>query len=68
MKRLFLSLAFLGTLGLSITACNSSKNMAGTADSTKVDSTMTTPMDTTQTPAPPDTTTMPPDTTKMPPR
>ncbi|GGI26172.1 hypothetical protein GCM10008119_21320 [Pedobacter mendelii] len=71
MKKIILSLAFAGTLMVATSACNSSKNMAGSSDSTMMDSTKaTTPMDTTKTTTPPDTskTTMPPDTTKkMPP-
>lgn len=73
MKKIILSLAFAGTLMVATSACNSSKNMAGSSDSTMMDSTSTTttPMDTTRTTTtPPDTTktTMPPDTAKkMPP-
>ncbi|WP_231491839.1 coproporphyrinogen III oxidase [Pedobacter sp. Leaf170] len=68
MKNLILSLAFAGTLMVATTACNSSKNMAGSSDSTMADSTATTaPMDTTKTSTTPmDTakTTTPPDTMK----
>jgi|GEM_PF-422176 len=69
MKKIILSLAFAGSLMIATSACNSSKNMAGSTDSTKTDSTTTAPADTTKTSTPPDTTTkMPPDTTKkMPP-
>ncbi|SES05640.1 hypothetical protein SAMN04488023_12844 [Pedobacter rhizosphaerae] len=67
MKKIILSLAFAGSLMIATSACNSSKNMAGSSDSTKVDST-TAPLDTTKTTTPPDTTKLPPDTTKkMPP-
>jgi len=72
MKKLILSLAFGATIMVATSACNSSKNMAGSTDSTMTDSTTTTaPMDTTKTTTtPPDTMkkTTPPDTTKtMPP-
>jgi len=61
MKKIILSLAFAGSLMIATSACNSSKNMAGSSDSTMTDSTTTAPMDTTSTTTPPDTTkTMPP--------
>lgn len=69
MKKIILSLAFAGTIMIATSACNSSKNMAGSSDSTTTDSTTTAPMDTTKTTTPADTSkTMPPDTTtKTPP-
>ncbi|HMI05165.1 MAG TPA: hypothetical protein VK541_21945 [Pedobacter sp.] len=72
MKKLILSLAFAGSIMIAASACNSTKNVSGTTDSTGTDTTMTTPpADTTQTtpPPPPDTTkTTPPDTTQRPPQ
>jgi len=63
MKKLILSLAFAGSIAIATTACNSTKNVSGTSDSTTVDSTMM-PVDTARTA---DTTmTMPPDTTVKP--
>ncbi|RDC58373.1 coproporphyrinogen III oxidase [Pedobacter chinensis] len=56
MKKIILSLAFAGSLMIATSACNSSKNMAGSSDSTLTDSTTTAPMDTTSTTTPPDTT------------
>lgn len=62
MKKIILSLAFAGSLMIATSACNSSKNMAGSSDSTKTDSTKV--MDTTQKMT--DTTTKKvPDTTKQ---
>lgn len=64
MKKLILSLAVAGTLTVAISACNSTKNVSDTADTTGADTT-TMPVDTTRVPG--DTMrTMPPDTTKMP--
>lgn len=63
MKRLVLSLAVVGSLMIATSACNSSKNMAGSSDSSKKDSTKTAPMDTTKAAKPDSTKTMP-DTTK----
>lgn len=66
MKKLILSLAFAGTLIIAASACNSTKNMSGTSDTTRVDTSMSTPVDTSRLM---DTTkTLPPDTTKMPPQ
>jgi len=66
MKKTILSLAFAGSLILAASACNSTKNVSGSSDSTSttVDSTVTTtPVDT----AVKDTAkTTPPDTTKTP--
>lgn len=65
MKKLILSIAVAGTLTLAISACNSTKNVSGSSDSTVVDTTMSAPVDTSGVT---DTTkTMPVDTTKMPP-
>lgn len=65
MKKLILSLATAGTLALAFSACNSTKNVSGSSDSLKVDTTITTPIDT---PVMQDTMkNMPVDTTKMPP-
>ena len=64
MKKLILSIAAAGALTLAISACNSTKNMSGSSDSTKVDTTMSVPVDT---PATDTMKTTPPDTTKMPP-
>jgi len=65
MKKLILNIAIAGTLTLAISACNSTKNMSGSSDSTKVDTTMSAPIDTSKVT---DTMkTMPVDTTKMPP-
>ncbi|KIA92105.1 coproporphyrinogen III oxidase [Pedobacter kyungheensis] len=61
MKKTILSLAFAGSLIIATSACNSSKNMAGSSDSTKMDSTKV--MDTTQKMT--DTTKKMPDTTKQ---
>lgn len=73
MRNLILSLAVAGTLTIAISACNSTKNVSGSSDSTRADTTMSAPdtsrvpTDTTRT-MPPDTMKkMPPDTTKMPP-
>ena len=64
MKKIILSLALAGSLMIAATACNSTKNVSNSTDSTTVDTTgTTTPADTTAT----DTTkTTPPDTTKTP--
>jgi hypothetical protein len=65
MKKLILSLAVAGTLTLVFSACNSTKNISGSSDSSKVDTTMSAPIDTSHQA---DTVkTMPVDTTKMPP-
>lgn len=65
MKKLILSIAVAGTMTLAISACNSTKNVSGSSDSSSVDTTMSVPVDTTKVT---DTMkTMPPDTTKMPP-
>lgn len=65
MKKLILSLAAAGTLTLAISACNSTKSVSGNTDTTKVDTTISAPVDTSKKA---DTMkTMPPDTTKMPP-
>ncbi|MEQ7802586.1 coproporphyrinogen III oxidase [Pedobacter sp. ASV1-7] len=65
MKKLILSLATVSMFSLAFSACNSTKNVSGSSDSTKIDTTIAVPMDTTINP---DTMkTMPPDTTKMPP-
>lgn len=65
MKKIILSLAFAGSLMIAASACNSSKNMAGSSDSTKMDSTTTPIADTTKKTTPPDTMkTKVPDTTK----
>jgi hypothetical protein len=67
MKKNGFILAFAGMLLFAATACNSTKNVSGSSDSTTVDtSTVTSPpvVDTTKT----DTSrTTPPDTTKTPP-
>lgn len=66
MKRTILSLAFAGSMILAASACNSTKNVSGSADSTTVDTSKvaTPPADT----AKKDTMkTTPPDTTKTPP-
>jgi hypothetical protein len=70
MKKLILSLAFAGSIMIAASACNSTKNVSGTTDSTGTDTTMTTPpADTTTTTPPADTTrTTPPDTTQRPPQ
>lgn len=69
MKKTILSLAFAGSLMIATSACNSSKNMAGSSDSTKMDSTMNKPMDTTKSKMPMDTSkSTPPDTTKQMPK
>jgi hypothetical protein len=74
MKKLILSLAVAGSMILATSACNSTKNVSGSSDSTSTDSTTTstpttgssTTTDTTRTTT--DTTrTTPPDTTKRPP-
>ena len=65
MKKTILSLAFAGSMILAASACNSTKNVSGSSDSTAIDSTSITPAvaDT----AVKDTAkTMPPDTTKTP--
>ncbi|TDQ11687.1 coproporphyrinogen III oxidase [Pedobacter metabolipauper] len=64
MKKLILSLAFAGSLMMATSACNSTKNVSDTTDSSTTDSSMldTANRDTTVTP--PDTTQMPPDTTR----
>lgn len=65
MKKLILSLAVVGTFTLAISACNSTKNVSGSSDSLKVDTTMPPPVDTAKVA---DTTKkMPPDTAMMPP-
>lgn len=45
MKKLILSLAFAGSLMMAVSACNSTKNVSGSADSTLTDTTMK-PIDT----------------------
>ncbi|RZK91873.1 MAG: coproporphyrinogen III oxidase [Pedobacter sp.] len=62
MKKLILSLAFAGSIMIAASACNSTKNVSDTTDSTMTDTTMT-PVDTA---AMDTTTTMPPDTTVSP--
>ncbi|MNU01042.1 hypothetical protein D3C72_2443230 [compost metagenome] len=47
MKKLILSLAFVGCLTIAASSCNSTKNMSGTTDSTAVDTTIK-PVDTTK--------------------
>jgi len=66
MKKTILSLAFAGSMILAASACNSTKSVSGSTDSTKVvDSTST--MKTTVDTAKKDTSkTTPPDTTKTP--
>ena len=63
MKKLILSLAFAGTIMIGASACNSTKSVSGTSDSTMTDST-TVPVDTAAVPV--DTTTTKPDTTIKP--
>lgn len=63
MKKLILSLAFAGSIMIAASACNSTKNVSGSTDSTGTDTTMVPPADTTKT-TPADTAKMPPDTTK----
>jgi hypothetical protein len=46
MKKMILSLAIAGSLIIAASACNSTKNVSNSTDSTKVDST-TIPVDTT---------------------
>lgn len=63
MKKLILSISFVGTLMIAASACNSTKNVSDTTDSTTVDTSMM-PVDTTRIV---DTTmSMPPDTTVKP--
>ncbi|WP_142530379.1 coproporphyrinogen III oxidase [Pedobacter westerhofensis] len=65
MKKAFLSLVFAGSMLLAASACNSTKNVSGSSDSTATDTAAVTtpPTDT----AMKDTSkTMPPDTTKTP--
>ncbi len=62
MKKLILSLAFAGTLIMATSACNSSKNMAGSSDTTTVADTVPPPVDTVTKPV--DTTKTLPDTTR----
>lgn len=63
MKKLILSLVFAGSLIITTSACNSTKSVSGTTDSTTVDTNMT-PIDTTKVI---DTNkVMPPDTTVKP--
>ncbi len=65
MRKLILSLAVAGTITVAFSACNSTKNVSGTSDTTGSDTTMSAPADTSQVPA--DTMrTMPPDTTQAP--
>jgi len=65
MKKAYLSLVFSGFLMLSLSACNSTKNVSGTTDSMSRDTAISVPTDTMK---PVDTAVkMPPDTTKMPP-
>jgi hypothetical protein len=64
MKKLILSLAFAGSVIIATSACNSTKNVSGTSDSTSTDTTMK-PVDTAKT-VPADTTKLPPDTTVKP--
>lgn len=56
MKKLILSLVCAGSVMIAASACNSTKNVSGSSDSTRTDTTMK-PVDTTKT--------LPPDTTKM---
>jgi len=64
MKKLILSLAFAGSIMIAASACNSTKSVSGSSDSTMTDSTVT-PVDTTAVPVdtvgktPPDTTIKP---------
>lgn len=46
MKTLILSLAIASTLSLAFSACNSTKNISGSSDSLKVDTTITPALDT----------------------
>ena len=69
MKKMILSLAVAGSMILATSACNSTKNLSGSSDSTGADSTSmstpaTTPMDTSQQTADTTRTTTPPDSTK----
>lgn len=69
MKKMILSLAAAGSLILATSACNSTRNMSDSSDSTATDSTTMTTDTSATTTTPPDTsTTTPPDTTRMPPR
>ncbi|MDR6782255.1 hypothetical protein ABIE26_001256 [Pedobacter africanus] len=67
MKKLILSLAVAGTLTIAVSACNSTKNVSGGSDTTRVDTTMAVPPVDTSKKMPDTMKTMPPDTTKMPP-
>ncbi len=64
MKKLIFSLAFAGSLIIATSACNSTKNVSGTNDSTAIDTTIK-PVDTNKA-MPADTTKLPPDTTIKP--
>lgn len=64
MKKLILSLAFVGLSALAISACNSTKSVSGSSDTPKVDTTIRVPVDTLKMP---DTMKVPVDTMKMPP-
>jgi hypothetical protein len=64
MKKLILSLAFAGSIMIAASACNSTKSVSGTSDSTMTDSTAV-PVDTAAVPVD-TTTTAPPDTTIKP--
>ncbi|MCX2477515.1 coproporphyrinogen III oxidase [Pedobacter sp. MC2016-15] len=65
MKRTILSLAFAGSMLLAASACNSTKNVSGSSDSTEIDSTSITPA-VTDTAVKDTAKTTPPDTTKTP--
>jgi hypothetical protein len=65
MKKTILSLAFAGSMILAVSACNSTKNVSGSSDSTAIDSTSITPA-VTDTTVKDTSKTMPPDTTKTP--
>jgi hypothetical protein len=65
MKKTILSLAFAGSMILAASACNSTKNVSGSSDSSTMDSTSITPA-MTDTAVKDTAKTMPPDTTKTP--
>lgn len=66
MKRTILSLAFAGSLMLAASACNSTKSVSGSTDSTKVVDSTTTMKTTVDTTKKDTSKTTPPDTTKTP--
>jgi ABC-type glycerol-3-phosphate transport system substrate-binding protein len=66
MKKTILSLAFAGSMILAASACNSTKNVSGSSDSTTTDSTTVTTTTTTDTAARDTSKTTLPDTTKTP--